>query len=104
MRFLPGSSLLLSPSFCSTSSRISSTRSSIQGCVMADNEKHVSERGHSRGKVIARRFLRHKLGVAGISVVLLLALVAIFVPMGWPYSYGRSEEHTTELQSRGHIV
>ena len=56
---------------------------------MADNEKHVNERGHSRGKVIARRFLRHKLGVAGISVVLLLALVAIFVPMVWPYSYGQ---------------
>src|SRR5690625_7410787 len=56
---------------------------------MADNEKHVSERGHSRGKVIARRFLRRKLAVAGISVVLLLALVAIFVPMVWPYSYGQ---------------
>ena len=58
--------------------------------------------GNGRGRVILRRFLRHKLGVGGLAVVVLLALIAIVVPMLWPYGHGEITPDLSQPPSATH--
>ena len=58
--------------------------------------------GNGRGRVILRRFLRHKLGVGGLAVVVLLALIAIVVPMFWPYGHGEITPDLSQPPSATH--
>jgi peptide/nickel transport system permease protein len=41
----------------------------------------------SQGKLVFRQFLRHKLAMASVAVLLLLVLVAIVLPLFWPHDY-----------------
>ncbi|CAM3239865.1 dipeptide/oligopeptide/nickel ABC transporter permease/ATP-binding protein [Stackebrandtia soli] len=58
--------------------------------------------GNGRGRVILRRFRRHKLGVAGLGVLVLLALIAIVVPMLWPYGHGDITPDLSQAPSAAH--
>ncbi|MFD0558645.1 peptide/nickel transport system permease protein [Stackebrandtia endophytica] len=58
--------------------------------------------GNGRGRVILRRFRRHKLGVAGLAVLLLLALIAVVVPMFWPYGHGEITPDLSQPPSLTH--
>ena len=58
--------------------------------------------GNGRGRVILRRFRRHKLGVAGLAVLLLLAVIAVVVPMLWPYSHGEITPDLSQPPSLTH--
>src|SRR5690625_7118350 len=70
-----------------------------------------------------KRFLRNRLAVVSLAFIIVVAVVALASPLIAPYGYatihrgqellpsftegflmGRSEEHTSELQSRGHLV
>lgn len=41
----------------------------------------------SQGKLVLRKFLRHKLAMVCTAVLLLLVLTVIIMPIFWPYSY-----------------
>ncbi|PXY21099.1 ABC transporter permease [Prauserella muralis] len=41
----------------------------------------------SQGALVLRKFLRHKLAMASVGVLLLIALVALILPIFWPHSY-----------------
>ncbi|MFT4028782.1 MAG: dipeptide/oligopeptide/nickel ABC transporter permease/ATP-binding protein [Protaetiibacter sp.] len=51
-------------------------------------------RRSGRASVMLRRFVRHRLGMAALVVMAILVLVALLVPLWWPYGYG---EITPEL-------
>lgn len=57
---------------------------------------------NGRGRVVLRRFLRHKLGVTGLLVVVLLALSAIIVPLFWPYGHGEITPDLSQSPSWAH--
>ncbi len=58
--------------------------------------------GNGRGRVILRRFRRHKLGVTGLAVLLLLAVISIVVPMIWPYGHGEITPDLSQAPSAAH--
>lgn len=62
----------------------------------------LREEGNGRGRVILRRFLGHKLGVVGLSVVVLLALSAVVIPIFWPYGYGEITADLSQPPSWAH--
>lgn len=66
---------------------------------IADNATTESS---GRGRVILLRFFKHKLGVTGLVVLLLLALTAIVVPVFWPYSYGEITPNLSQPPSLQH--
>ncbi|WP_158888729.1 ABC transporter permease [Amycolatopsis anabasis] len=41
----------------------------------------------SQGKLVLRKFLRHKLAMVSVAVLLLIVLIAIVMPLFWPYNY-----------------
>ena len=47
-----------------------------------------------------RKLLKNPLAVGSIIVLILVIAAAVVGPMIVPYGYERSEEHTSELQSR----
>src|SRR3712207_8142382 len=81
-------------------------------------EEHGKVQGRTQRQIVWRRFRRHQLAMISGAILLLLYLAAIFGPMLVPYGYSqidykafsqgpslaRSEEHTSELQSRQYLV
>ncbi|ASR37939.1 ABC transporter permease [Prauserella marina] len=41
----------------------------------------------SQGAIVLRKFLRHKLAMISVGVLVLIALVALVMPLFWPHSY-----------------
>ncbi|WP_285486060.1 ABC transporter permease [Amycolatopsis taiwanensis] len=41
----------------------------------------------SQGKLVLRKFLRHKLAMISTGVLLLIVLIAVIMPMFWPHAY-----------------
>lgn len=58
--------------------------------------------GNGRGRVILRRFRRHKLGVAGLAVLVGLALIAVVVPLLWPYGHAEITADLSQPPSGAH--
>ena len=58
--------------------------------------------GGGRVRVMLGRFLRHKLGMAGLIALVLIALAAIVVPLFWPYSYGEITPDLSQRPSAAH--
>ncbi|WP_020670488.1 ABC transporter permease [Amycolatopsis nigrescens] len=41
----------------------------------------------SQGKLVLRKFLRHKLAMASTGMLVLIVLITVVMPLFWPYSY-----------------
>lgn len=60
------------------------------------------ESGDGRVRVMLGRFLRHRLGMAGLIVLALVALAAVVVPLFWPYTYGQITSDLSQRPSAAH--
>lgn len=50
-------------------------------------DKFFSERVDSFGKIVFKRFIKHRLAIIGLSILLILILLAIFAPLLTKYDY-----------------
>lgn len=53
----------------------------------------------SQGKLVLRKFLRHKLAMASTGVLLLIVLITVVMPIFWPHSYEDASFKTFLLPS-----
>jgi peptide/nickel transport system permease protein len=60
----------------------------------------ISTAAVTRGRLVARRFLRNKLAVGGLAVIVLLYLLAFLSPLFAPWNY-RQQDYTAFLQPPG---
>ncbi|TCP56246.1 peptide/nickel transport system permease protein [Tamaricihabitans halophyticus] len=57
----------------------------------SQHQEFDTVKARTQAQTVLRRFLRHRLAMISASVLLLIVLVAVFLPLFWPHQYGNTD-------------